>query len=397
MSYPDPYMGAPMRDEPPGTEGQTQCKAFVGGLSYQINHEDLRKGWASGCAHVLGSMNTNVLLAVNWDWPAAFERYDAVSAEVMMDRHTGRPRGFGFVYFKDEQGLKDAVEQMHEKELEGRRISVTRAVPQDQTKPGTPAAILGGGSGARRDWGRRDYGRDERPPARGYDRGYGGGYERGGGYGGGGYDPRYAYDRGGYDRGYGGNGGYGGYDRRADPYADPYGRSGGAYGGYGGGYGGHYDDRAGYGAYDYGRPAAYEDRCGGTQQRRVLGVLTAEAMPLLAAVPTTGPPSAGCLSRPAAEAPPTSSLLLGYPPPRLLTSSHWHVTLRVTLRCWCIPRGRHAKLAAGETSCSAESWDRTEVQMANSNVRSRAVDSLSKAAQQWDSVGVSVSLVWLRC
>jgi hypothetical protein len=51
-------------------------------------------------------------------------------------------------------------------ELEGRRISVTRAVPQDQTKPGTPAAILGGGSGARREYApRREYGRD---------RGYGG-------------------------------------------------------------------------------------------------------------------------------------------------------------------------------------------------------------------------------
>ncbi|KAL6745781.1 hypothetical protein V8C86DRAFT_1666728 [Haematococcus lacustris] len=137
MSYPDPYVGAPMRDEPPGTEGQSQFKAFVGGLSYQINYEDLRK---------------------------AFERYDAISAEVMVDRHTGRPRGFGFVYFKDEQGLKDAIEQMHEKELEGRRISVTRAVPQDQTKPGTPAAILGGGSGARRDWDPRDSRRDERPP-----------------------------------------------------------------------------------------------------------------------------------------------------------------------------------------------------------------------------------------
>ncbi|KAL6761743.1 hypothetical protein V8C86DRAFT_2530940 [Haematococcus lacustris] len=242
MSYPDPYVGAPMRDEPPGTEGQSQFKAFVGGLSYQINYEDLRK---------------------------AFERYDAISAEVMVDRHTGRPRGFGFVYFKDEQGLKDAIEQMHEKELEGRRISVTRAVPQDQTKPGTPAAILGGGSGARRDWDPRDSRRDERPPARSYDRGYGGGgYERGGGYGGGGgYDPRYAYDRGGYDRGYGG--GYGGYDRRPDPYADPYGRSGGAYGGYGGGYGGsQYDDRAGHAAYDYGRAPAHEDRGAGGPDRR---------------------------------------------------------------------------------------------------------------------------------
>ena len=91
-------------------------------------------------------------------------------------------------------------------ELEGRRISVVRAVPQDQTKPGTPAAVLGAGSGARRDYVRRDPG-----PPRGYDRGYGGydrGYDRGGyergGYGSYGSDPRYAYDRGGYDR-------YGGY------------------------------------------------------------------------------------------------------------------------------------------------------------------------------------------
>jgi hypothetical protein len=54
-------------------------------------------------------------------------------------------------------------------ELEGRRISVTRAVPQDQTKPGTPAAILGGGSGARREYApRREYG------GYGRDRGYGG-------------------------------------------------------------------------------------------------------------------------------------------------------------------------------------------------------------------------------
>mgnify|MGYP006293921415 CR=1 FL=1 len=44
-----------------------------------------------------------------------FERYDAVRAEVMMDKHTNKPRGFGFVYFKDESALKDAIRDMHEK------------------------------------------------------------------------------------------------------------------------------------------------------------------------------------------------------------------------------------------------------------------------------------------
>lgn len=87
-----------------------------------------------------------------------------------------------------------------------------KAVPQDQTKPGTPAAVLGGGSGARRDYYPRDRGfaggrdpRDRGYERGGYDRGYGGGgYERGG-YDRGGYDPRSGgYGSGSYDRGYGG-------------------------------------------------------------------------------------------------------------------------------------------------------------------------------------------------
>ena len=110
------------------------------------------------------------------------------------------------VFFKDLTGLEDAIRDMHDKELEGRKISVVRAVPQDQTKPGTPAAALGGGGrrGGYDRGGPREYNRGsyyDRP----YDRG---GYDRGGG--GGGYyaDPRYAgYDSRGYDRGYGGGGG----------------------------------------------------------------------------------------------------------------------------------------------------------------------------------------------
>ena len=154
------------------------------------------------------------------------------------------------MFFKDLTGLEDAIRDMHDKELEGRKISVVRAVPQDQTKPGTPAAALGGGGrrGGYDRGGPREYNRGsyyDRP----YDRG---GYDRGGG--GGGYyaDPRYAgYDSRGYDRGYGGGGGgYGGgaYERGGDYYRDPYARD--PYAGYEGyydrGYGAGGPDRRGY-------------------------------------------------------------------------------------------------------------------------------------------------------
>jgi RNA recognition motif-containing protein len=99
---------------------------------------------------------------------------------IVLDKHTQRPRGFGFLWFKDKLGMEDAIRDMHNKELEGRVISVTKAVPMDQTKPGTPAAALGGGSGART----REYSRGYPPRGGGggggYDRG-GGGYDRGGG------------------------------------------------------------------------------------------------------------------------------------------------------------------------------------------------------------------------
>jgi RNA recognition motif-containing protein len=59
-------------------------------------------------------MTTDVMIFVVF-LLAAFERYDALTAEVMLDKYTQKPRGFGFVFFKDDQGLKDAIEHMHEK------------------------------------------------------------------------------------------------------------------------------------------------------------------------------------------------------------------------------------------------------------------------------------------
>ncbi len=100
----------------------------------------------------------------------AFRKYDPTEATVMVDKRTNRSRGFGFVYFRDKASMDDAIKDLHSTELDGRRISVTRAIPQSETAPGTPASVLMRGSG-------RDGGRP-----------YGGGR---GGYRSAPYEPRY--------------------------------------------------------------------------------------------------------------------------------------------------------------------------------------------------------------
>ena len=73
---------------------------------------------------------------------AEFREFGAIGARVQLDRATGRSRGFGFVMFADEKGLRDAIAAMDKTDVDGRRISVTRAIPQNETAPGTPAAAL---------------------------------------------------------------------------------------------------------------------------------------------------------------------------------------------------------------------------------------------------------------
>ena len=76
---------------------------------------------------------------------AAFEKYRPVEARVMLDRITNRSRGFGFVTFNDKSQMEKAVAEMHEANIENRKISVTKAIPQSETAPGTPAAALARG------------------------------------------------------------------------------------------------------------------------------------------------------------------------------------------------------------------------------------------------------------
>lgn len=76
---------------------------------------------------------------------AAFDKYHPVDARVMLDKITNRSRGFGFVTFNDKALMEKAVAEMHEANIENRKISVTKAIPQSETAPGTPAAALARG------------------------------------------------------------------------------------------------------------------------------------------------------------------------------------------------------------------------------------------------------------
>jgi RNA recognition motif-containing protein len=109
---------------------------------------------------------------------------DVDSANVIMDRETGRSKGFGFVEMPDDKEAKAAIAKLDGVELDGSTIVVKEATPRgDDRKSG------GGGGGFNRGGGG------------------GGGFNRGGGGGGGGFN------RGGGDGGGGGGFNRGGGDR----------------------------------------------------------------------------------------------------------------------------------------------------------------------------------------
>ena len=122
-------------------------KLFVGNLSFKTTENDLQD---------------------------AFAAYDTVvETNIMMDRMTGRPRGFAFVTMSSPEEAEKAIEALHGKEFDGRALTVNVARPREDRPPGG-----GGGGGGRGP--RREYGGGGGGGGRGGDRGDRG--DRGGRY-----------------------------------------------------------------------------------------------------------------------------------------------------------------------------------------------------------------------
>lgn len=115
---------------------------FVGSLPYQLKEEDLRN---------------------------LFEAYGEVStAKLIIDRETGRSKGFGFVEIEDDETAQKAIDGLNGTEVAGRKIAVSQAENRksnDRSGGGSRGGFGGGNRG-----------------------GSGGGFNRGGNSGGGGYN-----------------------------------------------------------------------------------------------------------------------------------------------------------------------------------------------------------------
>lgn len=108
---------------------------FIAGISYNLSNDDLGE---------------------------LFEEFGEVtSAKIVMDRETGRSKGFGFVEMTNDEEGNAAIAALNDKEVDGKTLAVSVARPREEG----PRRSYGGGGGNRGG-------------------GYGGG-NRGGGYGGG--------------------------------------------------------------------------------------------------------------------------------------------------------------------------------------------------------------------
>jgi len=105
----------------------------------------------------------------------AFGAFGPVSeVNLVMDRETGRPRGFAFVSMGSKEGMEAAIRGLDGKDFGGRNLTVNEARPRED-RPS-----YGGGGGGERRGGGGGYGGDRRGGGGGGKGGYGGGGGGGG-------------------------------------------------------------------------------------------------------------------------------------------------------------------------------------------------------------------------
>lgn len=75
---------------------------------------------------------------------------EVTSATIVMDRETGRPRGFGFVEFADDDAARSAIAALNGKNVDGRDIVVNEARPRENRGGGSRGFGGGGGGGGGR-------------------------------------------------------------------------------------------------------------------------------------------------------------------------------------------------------------------------------------------------------
>jgi RNA recognition motif-containing protein len=104
-------------------------KLYVGNLTYGVTNGDLEK---------------------------MFEPFGRVeSAQVIMDRDTGRSKGFGFVEMGSDQEAQAAIAAMSGKEVDGRQLTVNEAKPREDRGGGGGGRGYGGGGRGGSGGGRR--------------------------------------------------------------------------------------------------------------------------------------------------------------------------------------------------------------------------------------------------
>lgn len=77
-----------------------------------------------------------------------FEQYGPVDrVNIVMDRASGRSRGFGFVEMSDDSAAQQAIDALNGKDLDGRPLTVNEARPKTESRGGGGGGYRGGGGG----------------------------------------------------------------------------------------------------------------------------------------------------------------------------------------------------------------------------------------------------------